>query len=240
MKTAIIIYLFLVHVFIGTIVVKTDIISRIQKKLGYENTSPELTSHYHTMVDFHKRVDKNIPNKSTIFIGDSLIQGLAVTAISPKSINFGIGQDTTVGVLKRIPFYNSIAQAKMVVIAIGVNDLKKRNNNEIVKNYLKIINLIPNNIPVLFSAVLPIGESANNRIGHNDRIRELNNNLSNICESRQKLHFLNISPLIINANGNLSKNYHIGDGIHLNRSGNEVWIAELKEYNQKMNTVHGN
>ena len=186
MKTTFIIYLLFLHAFVGIAVVKTDIISRLQVKLGYEKTRPELTSHYQTMFAFHKRVDKNIPDKSIIFIGDSITQGLAVSAIFPKSINFGIGQDTTVGVIKRIPFYNAISQTKMIVIAIGLNDLKRRSNDAIVKNYLKIIDLIPGSTPILFSAILPIDELASNRTGLNTRIRELNNSLNKICESSSK------------------------------------------------------
>ncbi len=243
MKAIIIIYLLLVHVFVGIAILKTDIIFRFQVMFGNEVTGVELTPHYHTMLAFHKRVDKNIPDKSIIFIGDSIVQGLAVTAVSPKSVNFGIGQDTTAGVLKRIPFYHSILRSKMIIIGIGVNDLKRRDNDKIVSNYLRIINLIPNNIQILFSAVLPVDEVASNRIGINDRIRKLNDSLNNICGSSQRLHFLDISKHIIDANGNLSKDYHIGDGVHLNGLGNRIWISKLKTYSQeitgKLDTING-
>ncbi len=234
MKTIVIIYLLLIHIFVGITIVKTDIISRFQAKLGYEVTSDEITPHYYTMLAFHKRVDKNIPEKSLVFIGDSITQGLAVIAVSPQSINYGIGQDTTVGVLKRMPLYRSILESKAVVIAVGINDLKRRSNAEIVKNYRSIVNLVPRNIPVLFSAVLPVDEVASGKVGFNERIRKLNDSLSDICKKSRRLYFLNISKFVVNSNGNLSADYHIGDGVHLNRLGNEIWIAELKEYIQVM------
>jgi lysophospholipase L1-like esterase len=234
MKVIVVIYLLLIHTFVGIAIVKTDIISLFQAKLGYEVTGDELTHHYHTMLAFHKRLDRSIPDKSLIFIGDSITQGLAVIAVSPQSTNYGIGQDTTVGVLKRIPFYYSILESKAVVIAIGINDLKRRRNDEIIKNYLAIISLIPRNIPVLFSAVLPVDEVASGRVGFNERIKKLNDSLSDICKKNQRLHFLNISKLVINSYGNLSTDYHIGDGVHLNGLGNEIWIAELKERLQVM------
>ena len=218
----------------GITVVKTDIVSRFQAKLGYKTLSNELTPHYHTMLGFHKRVDKNIPSKSLIFIGDSITQGLSVIAVDPQSINYGIGQDTTVGVLNRIPYYRSILKSKAVVIAVGINDLRRRSNDEIINNYHKIINLIPNNIPVLLSAVLPVDEVASGRIGINKRVNELNDSLSEICQNSQRLRFLNISKLVINPHGNLSTDYHIGDGVHLNGFGNEIWIAKLKEYIQNI------
>lgn len=232
MKAIIIIYLLVAHIFIGVSVVKTDIISRFQIKLGYEVTRAELTPYYHTMLTFQQRIDKNVPDKSIIFIGDSITQGLAVTAVSPVSVNYGIGQDTTVGVLNRISFYHSIRRSKMVIIAIGVNDLKWRDNDEIMSNYQKIIDLISRDTPVLFSAILPVDEVASGRIGANDRIKALNDGLDDLCKRSQRLHFLDISKLIVDDFGNLLGDYHIGDGVHLNRLGNEIWISELKIYSQ--------
>jgi len=234
LKAIIIIYLLLIHVFVGIAILKTDIISRLQVKLGHEVIRAELTPLYHTMLAFHRRVDENIPDQSILFIGDSLTQGLAVTAVYPKSVNLGIGQDTTVGVLKRIPFYHSIPRSKMIIIAIGVNDLKRRDNDEIVNNFLKIINLIPNNIPILLSAIFPVDEIASGRVGINDRIRRLNGSLNTICRSSQRLHFLDISKLVTDANGNLSVDYHIGDGVHLNGMGNSIWISQLRAHGQEV------
>jgi len=82
----------------------------------------ELTPHYHQMVTFHSHMDGNVPDDSVIFIGDSLTQGLCVSAVACPSVNYGIGNDTTLGVLQRISQYESIQRAKVVVIAIGIND----------------------------------------------------------------------------------------------------------------------
>ncbi len=232
MKIIIILYLLFLHVFVGIVITKTDILAQVQYKLGYRVAKPELTPHYYRMLAYHKRVDKNILDKSIIFIGDSLTQGLAVSAISNKAVNFGIGQDTTVGVLNRIPFYRSIIKSKLVVIAIGINDFSRRNNTEILKNYLKMIDLIPENIPILFVAVLPINEVASGIIGINNRIKQLNAKLSNICKKSNRLHVLNMSKFILNNNGNLSPDYHIGDGLHLNSLGNKIWIIKLREFIQ--------
>ena len=96
------------------------------------------------MLGYHKRMDGNIPDDSTIFIGDSLTQSLAVSAISPRSVNYGIGNDTLIGVLKRIGEYKSIYRSSMIVIAVGINDLKiGKNIEEILYNYEAIIKKIP-------------------------------------------------------------------------------------------------
>ena len=59
-------------------------------------------------------MDGLIPEGATIFIGDSITQGLATSAVSNQSVNYGIGSDTTLGVLKRLPYYNSMNSAKAV------------------------------------------------------------------------------------------------------------------------------
>jgi lysophospholipase L1-like esterase len=231
-KKIIILYLLFIHVSLGIAVTKTDILSRTQAKidavLGLKVTPPELSSLYHKMLEFHKRADKNIPDNSVLFIGDSLTQGLAVTAVSPLGVNFGIGKDTTVGVINRIPFYHCISRSKLVVITIGVNDLKRRGNNEIIDNFVKILNLIPEHIPVLVSAIFPVDEIASERDGFNTKVRKLNIGLSNLFENNNRVYFFNINSIMIDSSGNLLDKYHIDDGVHLNDSGYALWISKLR------------
>lgn len=228
MKIIFIFYLMLIHVFVGVLIIKTDIISRIQVKLGYEVIEDELTPHYRTMLAFHKRVEENIPEDYVLFIGDSITQGLAVSAVYPQSVNFGIGQDTTFGVLSRLPHYSYISKSKLIVITIGVNDLRRRENSRIVDNFKNIIELIPEEIPVLFNAILPINENASNRPGDNARIGEINAMLKEICLSNPRLFFVDTPKPLLDSKGNLSGSYHIGDGVHLNGLGNDIWIIKLK------------
>ncbi len=68
------------------------------------------------------------PDKSVVFVGDSLTQSLYVDAVARPSVNYGIGGDTTVGVLGRLPEYRSILCASAVVMAIGVVYMKFRDN----------------------------------------------------------------------------------------------------------------
>lgn len=209
--------------------VQTDILARVQNKLTSNVEQEEITPFYYAMVDFHKRVDKNIPDNSVIFLGDSLIQGLAVSSIASPAINFGIGADTTKGLIQRIPYYSAISRSQKVVIAIGINDLNRRDNKEIISNYKKIVSLIPSNIPILFSAVLPIDEVILNASSFNERIRNLNKDLEELCTSSRRLYFLDTTNQLIDPDGGLAGKFHIGDGIHLNSFGNAVWITRLKE-----------
>jgi hypothetical protein len=171
-KKMFIIYLLLIHAFVVLVLLKSDFIGRVQTKFGLidlkprltdiyheTNLKPEAAEHYHTMTVYYSMMDSNIPDNAIIFIGDSLTQSLPVSAITPVGVNFGIGDDTSIAVIKRLKQYSSIRRAKIVIIAIGLNDLSIRGPNEVIKNYENIINSIPPNIEIVFNAVHPVNEN---------------------------------------------------------------------------------
>lgn len=210
--------------------------------LSYLTSSPgssssELSDYYYRITSYHRRMDGNIPNGAVIFIGDSITQGLAVTAVADEGVNFGIGSDTTLGVLKRIYHYNSIKRCQAVVLAIGVNDLKRRENNEILQNYKSILSFIPDNIPVIFSAVLPIDERIKkDRDNRNYRIAELNESAKETCISAVNCVFFDSGDKLVDKTGNLNSSFHIGDGVHLSTLGYEIWIEDMKNALSKINS----
>ncbi len=190
--------------------------------------SPEITPHFKNMINYHQSVDDSLPDGVTVFIGDSITQGLATAAVSELSVNYGIGSDTTVGVLERLPIYNSMETAKAIVIAIGVNDLSRRENHVILENYDNILKRIPPQTNVVVSAVHPIDEKFASVKAKNSRIRELNTSLEMLAEKYQNTIFTNSATKMGDIDGNLLPEYHIGDGVHLSSEGYEVWISKLK------------
>ncbi len=233
------IYLILLHAFVALVLVKSDFITRVGKTIGLQNTPQELTSHYYEMLAYHKRMDGSVPDNAIIFIGDSITQSLAVSAITPSGVNYGIGKDTSIGVLNRITQYSSIPRANIVVIAIGINDLKRRDVNSITDNYTKIINAIPKDIQIIFNAVHPVNEFFSLHPGRkNAYIQQLNLNLKSICSKFTNVHFMDISQLLADNRQNLSNKFHTGDGIHLNHNGYAIWINSLKEMIIKLKGTH--
>jgi lysophospholipase L1-like esterase len=188
----------------------------------------ELTKHYYQMTAFHNRVDKNLNDKYNIFIGDSLVQGLAVLSVDKMSVNYGIGSDTTFGVIERLPIYNSIYKARNIILSIGHNDIGKRSKSDIIKNFQTIIEYIPTDIKVIICSVIFIDENIKTNKISNMQILELNNEIENIIENYSNVIYLNVNQYLA-PSGNLPPRFHIGDGVHLNKEGNEVWIYELKK-----------
>jgi len=187
-----------------------------------------ISPHYNTMVTYHKRVDGNVPDQAIIFIGDSITQGLAVAAVTPLAVNYGIGKDTTVGVLERIPKYHSLARAKAIVLAIGVNDLRQRSNEELLANFEAIFSRLPSEVPLIVSAILPVDTRVWPEPDHNERIDQVNAELKLLCLRYPTSCFVNCSDRLRDAEQNLAANFHIGDGIHLSAAGYTVWIDALR------------
>jgi len=151
-KNIVIGYLVFIHILLAFVLVKSDILPRVGNRLGYTaNVETEITQHFKRMAKYHERIDSNVPSGSAIFIGDSITQGLCVSAVFTPSVNYGIGSDTTLGVLKRLPKYESLNRASMVILEVGINDLKRRKDEEILSNYSSILKLIPSHMPVIIS-----------------------------------------------------------------------------------------
>lgn len=225
-KRVFIAYLILLHLTLAGVLVKSDFLDRVRHR--FSPPADELTPHYRRMFAYHMRMDGNLPDHSVIFIGDSITQGLAVSAVSAAAVNYGIGSDTTTGVLLRLPRYKSLQRAEWVVIAVGVNDLRRRGDSEIVENYRRILQALPAHIQVLVSAILPVDERLWGGPGSNRRIGAINQATASLCNEFDKVGFIDIGPDLVAPDGNLRTRFHTGDGIHLNTAGYGVWIAALR------------
>ena len=225
-----VIYISIIHLILIGVLWKTGFMSRLKAK-WQEGDQEEITDHFRRMVTYHKRVDANVPNGAIIFIGDSLTQSLCVSSVAQPAVNYGIGSDTSAGVLKRLEYYQSIKRAKAVILAIGTNDLRFRGNDEIIENIEAIRLQIPSGTPVIISSVLPVDFEAKdnwNPPNRRNRVRELNERLKLFCIQAEHTWFVNTPSAMVDNAGNLRDDLHVGDGLHLSLKGNRIWGSALK------------
>jgi len=180
-------------------------------------------------------MDGNVPDGSVLFIGDSLVQGLCTDAVACPSVNYGIGQDTTIGVLTRLPQYRSLLRASALVLEIGANDMSRRDNQQIIENYRQILDAVPRSTPVVCSAVLPVNERLLSPPDESAiaRIRDFNALLEALCSADLRCVFVDPANRLVDADGNLAAALQDGDGVHPNSDGNRIWIDELRAALQK-------
>jgi len=48
-------------------------------------------------------------------------------------------------------------------------------------------------------------------------------------DTYENVYFVNSGILLKNRDGNLKAEFHVGDGVHINAAGYQVWIRLLRE-----------
>jgi lysophospholipase L1-like esterase len=225
-RTMLIAYLIALHLLLGLILWKSDFIPRVMAKLAGKPHPEELSKHFRDMRAYHSRSTARVPKGSVFFIGDSIIQGLCVDAVIQPSVNYGIGGDTTVGVLERMGDY-AFERASAVVLCIGGNDLTYRAPEVVVANMEKIIARIDSRLPVIISSVPLVDEGARDILrGQNTSTSKLNTLLQHLAANSPRLSFVDHSNLT--QAGQLRRDLHDGDGMHPNNEGNRILAANLR------------
>lgn len=209
---------------------RNDLPRRVAEHFGWlGDAEVELTPFYWRTLKYQHRVTQNTLPGTVHFIGDSFVQGLAVSAVATPAVNFGIGGDTTLGMLRRIPEYPSLRSARAVVLAGGYNDLWRHDDDYIVANYRRILAALPKGVPVVLTALFPVNERIEPALaGKNRRIAGLNRRLAALCGGWPGCHFLDIGDRLRDGDGQLAAPYQAGDGLHLVGEGNAIWIRALR------------
>jgi lysophospholipase L1-like esterase len=171
--------------------------------------------------------DPAAPAGAVILIGDSILEGFDATAVAPGALNYGIGGDTTRGLLDRIGRYRSLGRAHAIFLEIGINDLLRRRGGDVVINYRRILAALPKQPRLYLIGILPIDETAfaavHGNHASNAEIARLDAAAAELCRGRG-----NCVPLQPFGAGSLPADDHIGDGLHLNDAGYRVLAAALK------------
>ncbi|MDE0939651.1 MAG: GDSL-type esterase/lipase family protein [Pirellulales bacterium] len=122
-----------------------------------------------------------------------------------------------------------LGQTSAVVLAIGINDMQRRSNDEILVNFIKMVSLTPGHAPIIVSAVFPLALQATDELHNNSRIALLNSRLSSLADVNTRVYFTDPGTLMVDDEGFLREDLHDGDGIHLNSRGNSIWIESLHQ-----------
>lgn len=178
---------------------------------------------------FYKRLDRQYSHRTVLFIGDSLIQGLAVSEISKDAINFGIGTDTVGNVRARLSGYNSTSNTDCIFIGVGINDLMRGQSLASTLNEFSLLLASLSDHPrVVVGELLPVNSLS-------DKLKRIAGDIStfNLILAEEIDKYDNVSlvkqyDIFLNGGNELSNMYHVGDGLHLNTSGNRLWIEHLK------------
>lgn len=165
------------------------------------------------------------------FVGDSITQGGDWASWFPeaKTVNLGVGGDTTDDVLLRLgPIVD--AAPDEILLLIGTNDLGTRQSVEhLVRNIQSMLVALRRDLPgtrMLVQSILPRGRE------FADRIQEANIHLRQFAATVHA-QYLDLWPTFAGPGGEINTAYS-EDRLHLNDAGYEAWLGELRPALQRL------
>ncbi len=165
-----------------------------------------------------------------VFFGDSLTDLCNLNNYYPQmlTINRGISGDTSHGVLLRLSEIVALKPSK-VVLLIGTNDiLYGKPIKSTISNIRKILTrlLSETSAKLYVESVYPLGMF---RKRFNNKVIKLNALIKNLCKELN-ITYINLYPLLLNAEkSGLNTKFSV-DGIHLNKHGYEKITPLISKY----------
>ena len=176
-----------------------------------------------------------------LFVGDSITDGWR-NAGQPvwdanwapyKAANFGIGGDTTQGVLWRMQNGELDGyKARLIVLMLGTNNINRNPNDEIVDGDRLIVEEFKKRQPqakVLILGIFPRAQQASDP--YRESIKDINSKLARLADNKQ-VFFMDIGEKFLAPDGTLTPEI-MPDGLHPNLRGYKIWAdaisARVKE-----------
>ena len=191
-----------------------------------------------------KTVEEKVVDDNYLFLGDSITdfydldkyyEGLSV-------VNGGIKDGRTTDILNDIKNRVYRYNPSKVFLLIGTNDIiDGKENDEIINNIKKIIELIKKNRPyaeIYLESIYPVNKTDNDKISlsmvssrDNDQITEINKKLKQYCDEK-KITYIDLYSKLVDDEGNLKLDY-TKEGLHLSDDGYKVVTEEISKYIKK-------
>ncbi|MCE4061546.1 GDSL-type esterase/lipase family protein [Pandoraea sputorum] len=187
--------------------------------------------YYISTLRAHLILERFVPTGAIVMFGDSLIQRTEIKDVGEHPVaNFGIAGDTSAGVVDRISRYKSLKSASAVVLESAVNDLGfgPEYDARIVRNYSRMLRLVPQGTPTYIVGPLPINEPANAAFaGYNARLVKISAGLQSLCKRTLNCHFIRPTGFA-DSQGNLRNNLRKrGDAVHLSPQGIRLLDSQI-------------
>lgn len=160
----------------------------------------------------HQRLLPQLPDGWAVFLGDSITAGLIQSRIEPRSINLGIGGQTSAQLLARIPTYRGLEGASVVYLMIGINDIWQGKASDLKTTIPDLARAIPANTPVVWSAIAPTTHE-----DMNVQARSANELIKQTCASRGNCRYVDTWAALTGLGSSA-----FTDGVHLSPSGYEA------------------
>jgi lysophospholipase L1-like esterase len=120
---------------------------------------------------------------------------------------------------------------KMIFIYEGDNDLaSKKTPDEIIATADSILNLIRSKVSKKVKVAFIAAKPSIARWEIKDRYIEFNSKLKAWTATKKNVLFVDVWTPMLDTNGEVQKDLFIGDGLHMNKKGYDIWAREVGKY----------
>ncbi|WP_313999604.1 GDSL-type esterase/lipase family protein [uncultured Paenibacillus sp.] len=182
-----------------------------------------------------QRYDGRCPAGVVVFTGSSSIAAwttLAADMAPLKVVNHGFGGATVSDVTRYADRIVAPFKPKAVVVFAGTNDINGipgkthtagRVFRDVTVLFDKIRSRLPR-VPIYYISITPT--ELRWRVW--PEARQANARIQAFCRKHEGLHFIDITPHVMNEKGKPNNTLYKADRLHPNRSGYKVWTSAIR------------
>ena len=208
----------------AAVVVTVVLVGRYRERKHREDLTARYHAAYAELLIRFEEENKTAEDIDVVFLGDSLTAGYDLEKYYPeyKTLNRGIGGDTTDGLKGRLQTSVFEVRPKVAVMLIGAN-----NFDTMMNDYESILQLFGENIPETKIVLLSL-TAMTGKWGHNNGKAIENNKQIKALAKEYGYEFVDLfTPLCDEKTGEAREGYTV-DGGHLTPEGYEVVTAQIK------------
>ncbi len=171
------------------------------------------------------------PKEAILFTGSSSIRmwkSLAGDMAPLPVINRGFGGSTIPEVIYYADRIVFPYEPKIIVFYCGENDIQEQTLPQIVfQNFKKFVGMVEERLPETKIVYLSMKPSLN-RFEKWRVFQTGNRMIEKFAESREEVHYLDVSEIMLSENQKPDSTIFIPDGLHMNPKGYQRWTQLLK------------
>ena len=207
----------------------------LEKMEVIENThSQNIESQNKAILAWDNCLQKMDYDADVVFLGDSITRDSDFGKYfdEQRIVNLGLGSDTIMGMIDRIPMVVSVKPEKIFLMG-GINGLNDDNIDDCAKSYSELLDKLHSALPdaeIIVQSVLPIAikqETANKNNCHNTSIEQFNARIEEIAAERC-IDYIDLYSLYY-LNGEMNPSL-TRDGVHLHPEAYDLWANAIRSY----------
>jgi lysophospholipase L1-like esterase len=172
--------------------------------------------------------------KVILFTGSSSIRmwkDLKAYFLDHNVLNRGFGGSQMTDLLYFVDKLIVPYKPKMIFIYEGDNDLaSKKTPDEIIATADSILNLIRSKVSKKVKVAFIEAKPSIARWVIKERYIEFNSKLKAWTATKKNVLFVDVWTPMLDTNGEVQKDLFIGDGLHMNKKGYDIWAREVAKY----------